>query len=235
VQPRDRLIVALDRSERDEILALADSLSDAVGVFKVGLQAFVANGPSIVREVAARGRVFLDLKLHDIPNTASHAAAEAGALGVTLLTVHASGGVAMMQACRAATAASTQLLGVTILTSLGEDDLGQIGFDGDPLRNAVRLARLAMVAGLAGVVASPLEIEAIRDACGEAPLIVVPGIRSGGEPAADQRRTMTAGKAVALGASYIVVGRPITASTDPRAAAMRLVDEIGAASGGPRS
>jgi orotidine-5'-phosphate decarboxylase len=235
VQPRDRLIVALDRSERDEILALADSLSDAVGVFKVGLQAFVANGPSIVREVAARGQVFLDLKLHDIPNTASHAAAEAGALGVNLLTVHASGGVAMMQACRAATAASTQLLGVTILTSLGEDDLGQIGFDGDPLRNAVRLARLAMVAGLDGVVASPLEIEAIRDACGEAPLIVVPGIRSGGEPVADQRRTMTAAKAVALGATYIVVGRPITASADPRAAAMRLVDEIGAASGGPTS
>ena len=229
MEPRDRLIVALDRSDRDEILALADSLSDAVGMFKVGLQAFVANGPAIVREVAARGPVFLDLKLHDIPNTASHAAAEAGTQGATLLTVHASGGVAMMQACRAATAASTRLLGVTILTSLGEDDLAQIGFEGDPLRNAVRLARLAMVAGLDGVVASPLEIEAIRAACGEGPLIVVPGIRSSGEQAADQRRTMTAGDAVGRGASYIVVGRPIIAAQDPRAAATRLVDEIAAA------
>ena len=229
MEPRDRLIVALDRSDRDEILALADSLSDAVGMFKVGLQAFVANGPAIVREVAARGPVFLDLKLHDIPNTASHAAAEAGTQGATLLTVHASGGVAMMQACRASTAASTRLLGVTILTSLGADDLAQIGFEGDPLRNAVRLARLAMVAGLDGVVASPLEIEAIRAACGEGPLIVVPGIRSSGEQAADQRRTMTAGDAVGRGASYIVVGRPIIAAQDPRVAAMRLVDEIAAA------
>jgi orotidine-5'-phosphate decarboxylase len=226
VQPRDRLIVALDRSDRDELLALADRLSGAVGMFKVGLQAFVANGPSLVREIAARGPVFLDLKLHDIPNTASHAAAEGAKLGAALLTVHASGGVAMMQACRAATAASTRLLGVTILTSLEWDDLAQIGLEGDPLRSAVRLARLALLAGLDGVVASPLEIEAIREACGDAPLIVVPGIRGRGEAAGDQRRTLTAGEAVARGASYIVVGRPITGAGDPRAAAMRLVDEV---------
>jgi len=231
VQPRERLIVALDRSERDEILSLADSLGEAVGMFKIGLQAFVTNGPSIVREVASRGQVFLDLKLHDIPNTASIAAAEGAALGVALLTIHASGGVAMMQACRASAAASTRLLGVTILTSLQTEDLAQIGLEGDPVRNAVRLAGLASIAGLDGVVASPLEIEAIRDAYGEDLLVVVPGIRGSGEPAGDQRRTMSAADAVSRGASYIVVGRPITAASDPRAAALRLVDEIGAASG----
>jgi orotidine-5'-phosphate decarboxylase len=229
VQPRDRLIVALDLSDREEILTLADSLADVVGMFKVGLQAFVANGPSIVREVRKRGPVFLDLKLHDIPNTASRATTEAGSHDVALLTVHASGGVAMMQACRAATNASTRILGVTVLTSLAAADLAQIGFEGDPLRNAVRLSRLAAVAGLDGVVASPLEIEGIREACGDDLLIVVPGIRGRGEPAADQRRTMTAGEAVARGASYLVVGRPITAADDPRGAAMRVVDEIASA------
>jgi orotidine-5'-phosphate decarboxylase len=223
MQATDRLIVAIDRSSRDEILRLADVLHGAAGVLKIGLQAFVANGPSIVREVIDRGaKVFLDLKIHDIPNTAKNAAAEAASLGAAMVTVHTAGGEAMLRACAID---STLILGVTILTSLDDAELQRIGFHGTPLDNAVRLAKLAQESGLRGVVASPHEVAAIRDACRGMQLIV-PGIRPEGSEAGDQRRTMTPAAAIAAGADYIVVGRPITDASDPRAAALAIVDSF---------
>ncbi|MGZ5443708.1 MAG: orotidine-5'-phosphate decarboxylase [Thermoanaerobaculia bacterium] len=224
MQPHDRLVVAVDLSARDEILRLVDTLQGSVGVFKIGLQAFIANGPAIVREVVARGeRVFLDLKIHDIPNTAKHAVAEAACLGASIATVHAAGGEAMLRAC---THDTLLVLGVTVLTSLGETDLLQIGFGGSAIDNAVRLARLSQNSGLRGVVASPLEIEPIREACGKDFVILTPGIRPKGSEAGDQQRVMTPGDAVRAGASYIVVGRPITNAADPRSAALRVVEEM---------
>lgn len=224
MQPHDRLVVAADLSSRDDLLRLVDALHGAVGVFKIGLQAFIANGPSIVREIAGRGeRVFVDLKIHDIPNTAKHAVAEVASLGASIATVHAAGGASMLRAC-----AHEQLLvlGVTILTSLEEADLLQIGFGGNAVENAVRLARLAQTSGLRGVVASPLEIAPIREACGSGFVILTPGIRPSGSDAGDQRRTMTPREAIAAGADYLVVGRPITGAADARSAALKIVDEM---------
>ena len=224
MQPHDRLVVAVDLSTRDEILRLVDTLRGTVGVFKIGLQAFIANGPQIVRDVVARGeRVFLDLKIHDIPNTAKHAVAEAATLGASIATVHTAGGESMLRACNHET---LLVLGVTILTSLSEADLLQIGFGGSAVDNAVRLARLAQTSGLRGVVASPLEIEPIREACGKDFVILTPGIRPKGSETGDQQRVMTPGEAVRAGADYIVVGRPITNAADPRSAAQRIAEEM---------
>ena len=221
---KDRLVVALDASRRDDVLRMVDALHGTVGVFKIGLQAFIANGPSLVREVVARGeRVFLDLKIHDIPNTAKHAIGEVAALGVSMTTVHASGGEAMLQACAHE---SLLVLGVTVLTSLDEAELQRIGFAATPAAAAVSLARLARSSGLRGVVASPLEIASIRDACGEDFVILTPGIRPAGADAGDQRRTMTPRAAIDAGADYIVVGRPITDAADPRSAASKIVEEM---------
>jgi orotidine-5'-phosphate decarboxylase len=224
MQSRDRLIVAIDRSGRDDIFRLADALEGAPVMVKIGLQAFIANGPPIVRELVARGsRVFLDLKIHDIPNTARHAVAEAAALGVKMVTVHASGGATMLEECAND---ATLVLGVTILTSLDDAELRGIGFAAPPLESAVRLAKLAKANGLRGVVASPREIEAIRDACGGELVIVTPGIRPAGSDAGDQRRTTTPAAAIAAGADYIVVGRPITEASSPRDAALAIVDSL---------
>jgi orotidine-5'-phosphate decarboxylase len=221
MQSRDRLIVALDRSSRDEILRLADSLGGAVGGFKIGLQAFVANGPSLVRELVQRGeKIFLDLKIHDIPTTAKQAVAEVAALGVAMTTVHAAGGETML---RSSARSDLLVLGVTILTSLDEREIKRIGFNGPPLADAVRLAKLTRESGLQGVVASPEEIVAIRDACGRDLIIVTPGVRPEGSAAGDQRRTTTPAAAIAAGADYIVVGRPITDSPAPREAALRII------------
>jgi orotidine-5'-phosphate decarboxylase len=223
MQASDRLIVAADFSTRDEILRLADDLRGVAGVIKLGLQAFVANGPGLVREVTSGGhRVFLDLKLHDIPNTVSHAAAEAAKLGVAMLTVHATGGAEHGLAA----AQPLLVLGVTVLTSLSDRDVEEIGLTGTASSNAVRLARLAQRCGLGGVVASPLEIAAIRDACGAELAIVTPGIRPAGEDRGDQQRTMTPLEAVRAGADYIVVGRPITGARNPRHAAMKIVEDM---------
>jgi orotidine-5'-phosphate decarboxylase len=227
MQARDRLVVAVDLSARDEILALVRELHGLAGLFKLGLQAFIANGPSIVREVTALGeRVFLDLKIHDIPNTARHAVAEASSLGAAILTVHAAGGDAMLRACAAAASAETLVLGVTVLTSLDDEELQRIGMSGSPLASAVRLATLAKEAGLRGVVASPQEISAIRAACGPGFVILTPGIRPTGADAGDQRRMMTPREAIAAGADYLVVGRPITGAPNRREAAQRIVDEM---------
>jgi orotidine-5'-phosphate decarboxylase len=224
MQARERLVVAVDLSQRDDILRLVDSLRGIAGMFKLGLQAFIANGPSIVRDVVASGeRVFLDLKIHDIPNTAKHAVAEAAALGASIATVHAAGGESML---RAGVHDELLVLAVTVLTSLEESDLLQIGMRGNPLESAVRLAKLAQSSGLRGVVASPLEIEAIREACGANFTILTPGIRPAGADAGDQRRMMTPRQAIAAGADYLVVGRPITSAADPRSAAQRIVEEM---------
>ncbi len=224
MQPRDRLVIALDVSTRDDVLRLVDQLRGAAGVFKIGLQAFTSLGPSIVREVVSRGeRVFLDLKIHDIPNTAQHAIAEVASLGASITTVHASGGEAMLRAC---SHDSLLILGVTILTSLDDASLADIGFAGSAMSNAVRLAQLAQCAGLRGIVASPHEIAPIRDACGGDFVILTPGIRPAGSDAGDQRRTMTPREAIAAGADYIVIGRPITNAADPRSAALRVVEEM---------
>lgn len=221
---RDRLIIALDRSSRDEILRLADALGGACGGLKIGLQAFVANGPALVRELVSRGgTIFLDLKIHDIPNTAQHAVNEAAALGAKMTTVHAAGGAAMLRACAGA---PTLVLGVTILTSLDRQELERIGYQGSPVDNAVRLARLSKESGLRGVVASPEEISAIRDACGPDFVVVAPGIRPLGSDPDDQRRTKTPAAAIAAGADFIVVGRPVTDARDPRAAATAIIDSL---------
>ncbi|HEY0592763.1 MAG TPA: orotidine-5'-phosphate decarboxylase [Thermoanaerobaculia bacterium] len=225
--PSDRLIVALDRSTRDDLLRLTRDLAGVAGVFKIGLQAFVANGPDLVREITREGhRVFLDLKLHDIPNTVARSVAEAARLGVAMLTVHASGGPAMLRAAADAAAGSDLLvLGVTVLTALDAAALGSIGVSGTPEEAVVRLARLARESGLGGVVASPREIGPIRAACGTGLKIVTPGIRAGGG-ADDQARTLSAREAIAAGADWIVVGRPITDAESPRAAAEAIVREI---------
>ena len=218
MQATDRLIVAIDRSSRDEILRLADALHGAAGVLKIGLQAFVANGPSIVREVIDRGaKVFLDLKIHDIPNTAKHAVAEAASLGAAMVTVHAAGGEAMLRACAVD---STLVLGVTILTSLDDAELQRIGFRGTPLEmpcgwRSWRRNRDCAASSHRRTKSRPFARRAATR-CG----IVVPGIRPEGSDAGDQRRTMTPAAAIAAGADYIVVGRPITDASDPRAAAL---------------
>ena len=221
---RERLIVALDRSDPDEIVALADRLAGKVGYLKLGLQAFVANGPELVREIVNRGaRVFLDLKLHDIPNTVAHAVEEASKLGVSMLTIHAAGGTAMISAAARAAGNDMLLLAVTILTSLDQKQLAEVGVEGGTTRAAVRLAKLAAVSGVGGVVASPLEIGAIRSECGERLRIVTPGIRATNDAAGDQARTASAREAIAAGADYIVIGRPITSAADPAAAVQAIL------------
>ena len=226
MQVQERLVIAVDLSRREEILSLVDELRGEVGVFKIGLQAFVANGPSIVREIVERGeRVFVDLKIHDIPNTAQHAIEEVVASGASIATVHAAGGGSMLRACAAAQA-DALVLAVTVLTSLDDAELAAIGLAGTPMAAAVRLARLAQASGLRGVVASPQEIAAIREACGPGFVILTPGIRPAGEDRGDQRRTMTPAEAIRAGADYLVVGRPVTMARDRRGAVRRILDEM---------
>ncbi len=235
----DRVLVALDVPAPAAALALADTLRGSVGGFKIGSQLFTSAGPEIVRTLVSRGdRVFLDLKFHDIPNTVGAAVAAATELGVWMVNVHASGGAAMLEAARdAATRASEGtgrprplVVAVTVLTSLDAPGLAAVGIAASPLDQVVRLAGLTRAAGLDGVVASPQETQAIRQACGPDFVIVTPGIRGGAAQAGpdDQRRTMTALEAVRAGSSYLVVGRPITGDPDPRAAAARLADELAA-------
>jgi orotidine-5'-phosphate decarboxylase len=225
---RERLIVALDVPDAAAARALLERLAGHVGLFKVGSQLFTAAGPDLVREIVARGeRVFLDLKYHDIPNTVAGAVAAASRLGVTLADVHGLGGPAMMEAAAGARADDgTLLLAITVLTSHDEGTLAQIGLAG-PIAEAVpRLARLAAASGMDGVVASPHEVALIREACGRDFLIVTPGIRPAGAAKGDQARLATPAAALAAGADYIVVGRPITAAADPAAAADAIVAEM---------
>lgn len=225
----NRVLVALDVDSAQQALSLANLLRGAVGGVKIGKQLFTAEGPSIVRTLAEQGhRVFLDLKFHDIPNTVAGAVQSAVRTGAWMINVHATGGRAMMRAAAAAATDAAKsagrerplIIAVTVLTSLDEAALREVGTT-RPLREQVtQLAILSREAGLDGVVASPQEITDIRAACGPDFVIVTPGIRPAGHSAKDdQARTMTPAEAVAAGASYIVVGRPITAADDPRAAA----------------
>lgn len=225
---RERLIVAVDVPTAEEARAFVRRLAGQVGMFKIGSQLFTAAGPDIVREIVARGeKVFLDLKYHDIPNTVAGAVGSASRLGVSLLTLHGLGGRAMMEAATGSLPAiGMRLLAVTILTSHEEAGLQEVGVLLSLPDSVRRLARLAKEAGIDGVVASPHEVGLIREACGKGFLIVTPGIRPAGSRAGDQARLATPAAALAAGADYLVVGRPITEAADPEAAAAAIVREM---------
>jgi len=231
VTGRERIVAALDVPDPAAAADLARKLDGHVGMVKVGLELFVAHGKAAIDAVKTVSLpVFLDLKLHDIPNTVEAAARGAAGLGAALLTVHASGGAAMIRAARKGLEAkgtrSTRLLAVTVLTSLGADDLGAVGISGSPAEAALRLARLAVSAGADGVVCSPAEVALLRRELGPGPLLVVPGIRPAGGATHDQQRTGSAGDAVRAGASLVVVGRPLREAADPAAAADALAREM---------
>ncbi len=227
MKARDRLIVALDVPEAGAARSLVDQLAGRVGLFKVGSQLFTTAGPELVQEIVERGeKVFLDLKFHDIPNTVAGAVGSASRLGVSLVDVHGLGGRAMLEAAVGVLPAQTRLLAITILTSHDEGSLGQVGVGGSVPDSVRRLALLAKEAGLDGVVASPREVALIRDACGTDFLIVTPGIRPEGAALGDQARAATPATALSAGADYIVVGRPITQTEDPAAAADAIVREM---------
>lgn len=225
--PGNRLIAALDTPSRHDADALVARLAGVPGWLKIGLELFCAEGPAIVAEHAARAGVMLDLKLHDIPETVARATARVATLGAALLTVHAAGGHAMLEAA-VRSAGATRVLAVTVLTSLDDADLAQIGAQGPVHELVVRRARLAIDAGCAGVVASPHEIAAIRAIAPAGFLIVTPGVRPAGAAAADQKRVMTPGEARRAGADLIVVGRPLRDAADPAAAARAIVAELAA-------
>lgn len=228
------LIVALDVDTVEQALSLANTLRGLVGGFKIGSRLFTSHGPGFVDELVARGdRIFLDLKFHDIPYTVAGAVAAATRLGVWMIDVHAGGGKAMMQAASDAASETASrssrpaplIIGVTVLTSFDEPALAEVGVASAVGDQVKRLALLAQSAGLDGVVASPHEIGLIRAACGDSFTVVTPGIRNATDDRGDQRRTLSASEALAAGASYLVVGRPIIAAADPRLAAERIADE----------
>ncbi len=230
------ILVALDVESAARAIALADTLRGSVGGFKIGKQLFTAAGPSMVRELTSRGdRVFLDLKFHDIPNTVAGAVQSAVATGAWMVNVHASGGSAMMKAAAEAARTTAETLGlpralviaVTVLTSMDNEGLAEIGVARPMLDQVVHLATLAQASGLDGVVASPQEVRAIRSACGSDFQIVTPGIRPAGQQGKDdQARTLTPAQAIAAGSSYLVIGRPITAAPNPREAAEQIAASL---------
>jgi orotidine-5'-phosphate decarboxylase len=232
---RSRLIFALDVGTLREAGEYVRSLKDVVGMFKVGKQLFLKTGPRIIKYIHEHGgEVFLDLKFHDIPQTVARASVEATRLGVAMFNVHASGSYEMMnrtvtevqRVCRSERLRRPRILAVTVLTSLTTKDLKTIGVSGQVEDQVVRLAMLAERAGMDGVVASPLEIAPIRKACGRRFVIVVPGIRTQTEEADDQRRVLGAADAIAAGADFVVVGRPIRDAQDPQTQANSVVDQI---------
>jgi orotidine-5'-phosphate decarboxylase len=233
----DRLIVALDVDDLNSAKAMVDKLYPAVKIFKVGSQLFTSAGPAAVETVRAKGaEVFLDLKFHDIPNTVSNAMRAAARLGVFMVNVHIQGGFDMMrQAAQAAEQKARELkikrplvLGVKVLTSMGEKDLKDLQIRKGVKSQVTYLARLAKDAGLDGVVASADEIQPLRWACGDDFLIVTPGVRPEWAQKNDQKRTATPAEAVKRGANYVVVGRPILDAPDPKAAAEKILEEISA-------
>ena len=232
--PGERICAALDFPAWAAAEPFARRVAPAVGMLKVGLELFAAEGPSAVRAAAALGRpVFLDLKLHDIPNTVEGAARSAAASGASLLTVHATGGPAMVRAAVKGAEGRLRVLAVTVLTSLDAGALAEIGLAGPPEAAVVRLARLAVGAGAGGLVCSPHEVRAVRAAVGPGPLLVVPGVRPPGAAKGDQARVATPAEAVAAGADVIVLGRPLRDAKDPAAAAREIAGTLpGAAARG---
>jgi len=231
---RDRLAVALDVPALASARALVEALAGVPGWLKVGGELFTAAGPAAIELARGAARVFLDTKLHDIPNTVARTVAAATRHGVGMLTLHASGGRAMLRAAREsadeAAAASgrsrPKLVAVTVLTSLGASDLAEVGIAGSPEDQVLRLAELALAAGIDGIVASPREAARVRRRCGGALLLVTPGVRPRDWPADDQARTASAADALAAGSDLLVVGRPVIGAPSPARAAQALVDEI---------
>jgi len=227
---REKLIVALDVANEEKARALVQALGESVNFYKVGKELFTAEGPGVVRELVASGkRVFLDLKFPDIPNTVAGAVRSASSLGVSLITVHASGGAAMLKAAAEAAAQSTAkptILAVTVLTSLSSAELVETGVCGDLETQVLRLAQLAINAGCGGIVASAQEASRLRQKLGSGFTLVTPGIRPAGGSVGDQARVFTPADAIRAGASYLVVGRPITGAGDPKAAARSIVRQI---------
>lgn len=231
---QERIIIALDTATKEEALRLVDLLEEAL-TFKVGMELFTAEGPALLEALAGRKKKsFLDLKYHDIPNTVAGAIRSAVRHGAAMLTLHASGGVEMMCRAREASAEEAEkqgrprplLLGVTVLTSLRDVDLEEMGFSPPARDQVLRLASLAKKAGLDGVVSSPQEIDILKRELGRDFLVVTPGIRPAGAQSHDQRRIMTPAEAFGLGADYLVIGRPIIASPSPREAFLNILDEL---------
>jgi len=231
MDPRQRLIVALDVSTATAARKIVEAVGDSAHIYKVGMQLYTAAGPSIVHELVDSGRhVFLDLKYHDIPSTVRAAVREAAQLGVSMLTVHASGGGKMLQAAvDAAQAAQPDLLvlAVTVLTSLDDVELGKLGLRGGVLDQVLRLTALALSHGCKGVVASAHEAAALREEFGRDFAIVTPGVRPAGSGHDDQARVVTPSEAIAAGASHVVIGRPLTGASDPAAEARAILGQIG--------
>ncbi len=223
----EKIIVALDVPSKKEALDLVDLLRGQISFFKIGLQLYTAAGPEVVREIIAKGAtVFLDLKLHDIPNTVARAVESAGNLGVQMLTIHLSGGSEMIRAAVAARKNNMSILGVTVLTSATNETLNQLGI-ADKIDNYVlRLAKLGVENGIDGLVASPHEAKTLRAEFGGKIKIVTPGVRPKGADAGDQKRFMTPREAIDAGADYLVIGRPITAASSPSDAVARIIDEL---------
>ena len=230
---KDRLIVALDVSSAAEAQTLVSAIGESAQIYKVGKQLFTAEGPQVVRDLVASGRkVFLDLKFHDIPNTVGHAVAEAAKLNVSMMTIHASGGLKMMKAAAEAansSAAKPMILAVTVLTSFTEEDLTEIGLSGGIGPQVLRLAGMARMAGCGGIVTSAHEAASIRRELGSGFAIVTPGIRPMGADVGDQARIVTPADAMRAGVSHIVVGRPITGAPKPAEAAKAIIEEMAAA------
>ena len=231
IPPRERLIVALDVSSAREALKIVASLVDSVQTYKVGMQLYTAEGPQMVRDLVGSGRkVFLDLKYHDIPNTVAAAVREAAKLGVSMLTVHASGGTKMLQAAVEAARekdSGPQILAVSVLTSMDDQDLNEIGVHGQVVDQVVWLASLALEAGCSGVVSSAREVKTLREKLGTDFLAITPGVRPAGTAHRDQARVTTPAEAIAAGATHIVVGRPITEAANPAEAAAKILQELG--------
>jgi len=229
-QARQRLIVALDVPDTASAVSLLDGLDNACHWFKVGLELFIAAGPSVLEPILARGHsVFLDLKLHDIPNTVAGGVRSAAALGVHMLTVHAAGGPQMLTAAQEALAGKAnppQLLAVTVLTSMDAPQLGATGIQRSPAEQVSVLAGMALNAGIRGFVCSPQEAQRMRCLTGPEGVLVVPGIRPAGAAIGDQKRIASPADALRAGASYLVVGRPITHAANPAAAATAILDEM---------
>ena len=229
------MIVALDLPQAETALQLARELSPVVSAFKIGSELFTGAGPDIVRRIRATGAaVFLDLKFHDIPNTVAKAVAAATRLDVQMLTVHASGGLEMLRAAEEAAQQTAQqaglnaplVLGVTVLTSMDGNELSEIGIESNVGRQVERLATLAAKAGLCGLVCSPLELAGLRQILPGKMQLVTPGIRTGEEVADDQKRTLSPKEALAAGANWLVIGRPIYAAKNPRAAAEKILASL---------
>jgi orotidine-5'-phosphate decarboxylase len=224
----DKIIVALDVATKKEALLLVDQLNGQISFFKIGLQLYTAGGLDVVREILAKGaKVFLDLKLHDIPNTVGRAVESAGQLGVHMLTIHLCGGEEMIRAAVEARKTNLLILGVTVLTSADEQTLRQVGISDEIHDHVSRLAKLGAEAGIDGLVASAHEVKMLRAEFGTKIKLVVPGIRPSWAEAGDQKRATTAREALDSGADYLVIGRPIIAHSSPREAVGNILDEIG--------